>query len=120
MARKSGAKTAALAALAAPIAMSGATAAGKPGAPAARPAPIRPAALVGRWGDNGDCRRDVVFRGDGTFRSYTGGEGTWRLAGDRLTMAGTGGSFVRTVVTLGPGRLRITGPDGSAGISQRC
>jgi len=118
MRRTIGPFAAALAVLLLPFA--GAPVAAKPGAPAARGVPIRPAALVGRWGDNGDCRRDVVFRADGTFRSYTGGEGTWRLVGDRLTMAGSGGTFVRILAALGPGRLRITGPDGSSGISQRC
>lgn len=107
-------------ALGALLLLAGAPAHGKPGAGAARPAAIPPAMLVGRWGDNGDCRRDVVFRADGTFRSYTGGEGSWRLVGERLTMTGEGGTFVRTLTVLGPGRLRITGPDGSVGLSQRC
>lgn len=88
--------------------------------PPARATPINAASLVGRWGDNGDCRRDVVFRGDGTFTSYTGGEGIWRLAGDRLTMTGANGSFVRIVRRVAPDRLSITGPDGSGGVSQRC
>ena len=81
---------------------------------------ITPARLVGRWGDNGDCSKDVVFRGDGSFRSYTGGEGSWRLAGERLTMTGANGSFVLIVRLIGRDRLRIVNPDGSVGTSQRC
>jgi len=89
-------------------------------APAQRAIPVTAAALVGRWGDNGDCRRLVVFRADGTFRSYTGGEGIWRLAGNRLTMTGANGSFVRVVERIDRVRLRLTGPNGVAGVSQRC
>lgn len=81
---------------------------------------VSPARLLGRWGDNGDCSKDVIFRGDGTFRSYTGGEGGWRLAGDRLTMTGANGAFVLIVRRIGPDRLRIVNPDGSIGFSQRC
>ena len=83
-------------------------------------AAITPARLLGRWGDNGDCSKDVIFRGDGTFRSYNGGEGSWRLAGERLTMTGASGSFVLIVRPVDRDRLRITNPDGSIGISQRC
>jgi hypothetical protein len=83
-------------------------------------AAITPTRLLGRWGDNGDCSKDVVFRGDGTFRSFNGGEGSWRLAGERLTMAGASGTFVLIVRLIGRDRLRITNPDGSIGLSQRC
>ena len=88
--------------------------------PRAGAARLTPAGLLGRWGDNGDCNRDVVFRGDGSFRSYTGGEGSWRLAGTRLTMTGQNGSFVLTVQLIDRSHLRIVNPDGSVGISQRC
>ena len=83
-------------------------------------APPTPRQLLGRWGDNGDCSKDVVFRGDGSFRSYTGGEGSWRLTGERLTMTGANGSFVLIVRLIGRDRLRIVNPDGSVGTSQRC
>jgi len=93
---------------------------GRPRA-AARPAPaLTPVRLLGRWGDNGDCSKLVVFRGDGTFRSSNGGEGTWRLASERLTMSGENGSFVLIVRLIDSNRLRIVNPDGSIGISQRC
>ena len=89
--------------------------------PAARaPGTITPRQLVGRWGDNGDCSKDVVFRGDGTFRSYNGGEGSWRLAGERLTMTGANGTSVLIVHLIDRNRLRISNPNGSTGISQRC
>jgi hypothetical protein len=92
-------------------------------APAAaqRVPPLTPSFLVGRWGDNGDCARFVIFRGDGTFRSFSGGEGSWRLVRDRLTMTARGGraSVLRATV-LAQTRISIVNPDGTRGISQRC
>ena len=90
-------------------------------AAAQRVPPLTPAFLVGRWGDNGDCARFVIFRGDGTFRSYAGGEGTWRLIRDRLTMTprGGGASVLRASV-ISQTRIAIVNPDGSRGTSQRC
>jgi hypothetical protein len=81
---------------------------------------LTPAFLVGRWGDNGDCTRPVVFRADGTFRTIQGGEGQWSLRRDRLTMTGERGLTVLRVTALGRGRLAIVNPDGSRGTSQRC
>jgi hypothetical protein len=91
---------------------------GKPGIAPERP--VTAAALVGRWGDNGDCTKDVIFRADGTFLSYTGGEGRWVLNGDRLALTGPGGEFVMRVRWGEDGRLVVTNPDGSVGMSQRC
>jgi hypothetical protein len=89
--------------------------------PAAPPlAPLSAAGLVGRWGDNGDCTHFLIFRGDGTFHSYTGGEGRWSLAGGRLVMTGASGSQVRQVTRIDAARIRIVNPGGSAGVSQRC
>lgn len=79
-----------------------------------------PAMLVGRWGDNGDCSRDIVFSADGTFRSYTGGSGSWRLDGDIMTMTGEAGTFQVRVSILNGNQLLIGNPDGTIGISQRC
>ena len=76
--------------------------------------------LIGRWGDNGDCTKDVVLRADGTFNSYTGGSGRWSLDGDRLIMTGANGEFVVRVERDEDGRLIVTNPDGSVGRSQRC
>lgn len=76
--------------------------------------------LIGRWGDNGDCTKDVIFRADGTFLSYTGGEGLWLLDDDRLLLNGPGGEFIMRVRWDEDGRLVITNPDGSVGSSQRC
>ena len=94
--------------------------AGKPsGAAQAGDAPT-PAQVVGRWGDNGDCTKDIVFNADGTFRSYTGGSGTWSLDGDVMTMTSTAGTFqVRTTILNG-NQLLVGNPDGTIGISQRC
>jgi hypothetical protein len=76
--------------------------------------------LIGRWGDNGDCTKDVVLRADGTFTSYTGGEGRWSLRGDRLVFTGANGEFVMRVERDSDNVLVITNPDGSVGRSQRC
>ena len=77
-------------------------------------------ALVGRRGDNGDCTKDIVFDANGTFRSYTGGSGTWALNGDMITMSGAGGTFTLRVQSLNDHQLLIGNPDGSIGTSQRC
>ncbi|MDQ8758157.1 hypothetical protein RCO27_18170 [Sphingosinicella sp. LHD-64] len=93
------------------------------GKPQPRPqadAPVTAAALVGRWGDNGDCMKDVAFRADGTFRTHLGGEGRWTLSGDRLVLTGENGDFPLRVRRGGPDQLIITNPDGSVGTSQRC
>jgi hypothetical protein len=86
----------------------------------ARPMPILPERLVGRWSDSGDCARYVVFRSDGTFRAPTGGEGNWRLNRGRLTMAGGGTTRVLTVRRLDTTTLEVENPDGSVGRSRRC
>lgn len=91
----------------------------KPGAP--QPSDqITAAALVGRWGDNGDCTKDIVIAADGTFRSYTGGEGRWSLNGDRMTMTGSNGAFEVGVQIINSNTLLIQNADGSIGTSQRC
>lgn len=76
--------------------------------------------LVGRWGDNGDCTKDIVFNADGTFHSYTGGEGTWTLEGDTMSMTGAGGTSQVRVAIANQNTLLIGNPDGSFGTSQRC
>lgn len=76
--------------------------------------------LLGRWGDNGDCSKDIVFNADGTFQSYSGMGGRWTLQGDALTLDGANGSFLLRVAIGGDDTLMIGQPDGSFGISQRC
>jgi hypothetical protein len=76
--------------------------------------------LVGRWGDNGDCTKDIVFNADGTFHSYTGGEGAWTLEGDTMSMTGAGGTSQVRVAIANQNTLLIGNPDGSFGTSQRC
>jgi hypothetical protein len=78
------------------------------------------AALIGRWGDNGDCAKDIVFNADGTFASYAGGTGAWSLNGHVMTMSGSGGAFQVRVEAIDANRLLIQNPDGSIGTSQRC
>ena len=81
-----------------------------------KPTPL----LAGRWGDNGDCKQDVLLREDGTFQSYTGGEGRWSVESDVLTMAGAGGEVRLRVVELERDRMTVENDDGSIGHSQRC
>lgn len=90
---------------------------------AATPAPEgvpTPETLIGRWGDNGDCTKDIVFSADGNFRSFTGGTGQWSLAGDVLTIAGPDGTFQVRVAIADENTLMIGNADGSFGMSQRC
>lgn len=77
-------------------------------------------ALVGAWGDNGDCTKLITFNADGTFQSYSEMTGTWTLEGDALTLSGSGGDFLLRVASGGENTLMIGQPDGSFGISQRC
>lgn len=77
-------------------------------------------ALLGSWGDNGDCTKLITFNADGTFLSYSGMSGNWTLEGDALTLSGSGGDFLLRVASGGENTLMIGQPDGSFGISQRC
>lgn len=76
--------------------------------------------LIGRWGDNGDCTKDVTFHADGTFSSYTGGAGNWVVRGDGIIMSGLGGTFQLGISVVNRDALVIANPDGSIGTSQRC
>jgi hypothetical protein len=76
--------------------------------------------LIGRWGDSGDCTKDVVFNADGTFLSYTGGDGQYSVEGDIITMSGDGGVFQLRANVLDPNTLELTNPSGAVFTSQRC
>jgi hypothetical protein len=76
--------------------------------------------LVGRWGDNGDCSKDVVLNADGSFTSYSGGEGRWSLNGSTMRMAGRQSTQELELELIDQNTVRITNPDGSVGTSQRC
>lgn len=76
--------------------------------------------LLGRWGDNGDCTKDITFNADGTFQSYSGMSGDWTLLGDALTLDGASGSFLLRVAIGSENTLMIGQPDGGFGMSQRC
>jgi hypothetical protein len=76
--------------------------------------------LVGRWGDNGDCRQDVTLNADGSFTSYTGGAGQWSLNGGTMSMAGKQSTQQVQIEVIDQDHVRITNPDGSVGTSQRC
>jgi hypothetical protein len=86
----------------------------------ANPGAITQEALLGSWGDNGDCTKLITFKADGTFDSYSGMSGNWTLNGDALTLSGSDGDFLLHVASGGPDTLMIGQPDGSFGISQRC
>lgn len=79
-----------------------------------------PQTLVGRWGDNGDCTKDIVINADGSFSSYTGGAGRWTLDGDVMSMTGSAGTFQVRVAIVNGNTLMIGNPDGTYGMSQRC
>lgn len=85
-----------------------------------RPAPVLAERLIGRWTDSGDCTRFVAFRGDGSFRTHDGGEGSWRLVRGRLTISGGGPGRILTVRRLDAIVLEVVNPDGSLGVSRRC
>ena len=92
----------------------------RPPAAAERQLPITPVGLVGRWTDNGDCTKFVIFRSDGTFLGRDGGQGTWRLVRGRLTLNGTGGTVALTVRSLTARQMTVVNADGSTGTSRRC
>ncbi len=77
--------------------------------------------LAGRWGDFGDCAKNVIdFLPNGVFRTATGGEGRWTLEGDRLTFSGNQGTITLTLQSLDANGLIAAQPDGTVGRSQRC
>ena len=77
--------------------------------------------LLGRWGDFGDCSKNVIeFFDDGTFRSGDGGIGRWEVAGDQLTFSGAGGEIQVRLEAMDANRLTIVHANGTRGQSQRC
>lgn len=84
------------------------------------PGLISPQALVGRWADNPDCTMDVTFFADGTFRSFNGGGGNWRLNGNSLNLSGGGGSHTMEIMSFDGQVMQVRNPDGSVGRSRRC
>ena len=90
------------------------------GATPAGASAIDPQLLVGRWTDDGDCKRDIEFRPDGTFLSYTGGEGSWALSGDVLTLSGANGSFELRLQSLDDDTMTTLNAQGAVGRSTRC
>ena len=77
--------------------------------------------LLGRWGDYGDCTKNVIdFAEDGTFRAADGGVGHWELSGDQLTFRGAGGEISVRLEMLQSDHLTVVQADGSRGQSQRC
>jgi hypothetical protein len=81
---------------------------------------VTPEMLVGRWGENGDCTRDLLINADGTFLTYTGSSGTWTLDGNILTRASSGTTSQVWVGTIGTDQLVLGQRNGSADVSRRC
>lgn len=80
-----------------------------------------PNLLLGRWGDFGDCTKNVItFAGDGTFLAGNGGVGHWELSGNQLTFSGDQGEIRVTLEAIDANRLTVVQADGSRGQSQRC
>jgi len=87
----------------------------------ATPATFDANMLLGRWGDYGDCTKNIIdFAADGTFRAADGGIGNWELSGDQLTFSGSGGEITVRLEALHADRLTVVQADGSRGQSQRC
>jgi hypothetical protein len=82
--------------------------------------PIDPAALVGRWGDFGNCAQPIEMRPDGTFATANGGGGNWSLNGDVLTMNGPNGNIELRLQSVDQSQIILVNPNGSLGRSQRC
>ncbi|HEV2865720.1 MAG TPA: hypothetical protein VGX37_04340 [Allosphingosinicella sp.] len=83
-------------------------------------ASIDPSALVGRWSDDAECKQEIELRSDGTFRSFTGGEGNWALSGDVLTLTGPNGAFQLRLQSATPEALTTINDQGQVGRSIRC
>ncbi|MBX3562826.1 MAG: hypothetical protein KF780_13560 [Sphingomonas sp.] len=81
---------------------------------------LSPQTLVGRWADDANCATFIQINADGTFRSYTGGSGGWRLDGDQLHLSGDGGTFTLAIQAYDGRSMQVVNPDGSAGRSIRC
>lgn len=77
-------------------------------------------ALVGTWGDNGDCRQHITLRPDGSFQLFDGGTGRWTLINGQLTFYGAGGTYEQRLEWIDSNNVMLTNPDGSVGRSQRC
>lgn len=88
--------------------------------PASSGAIVERAALIGDWADDEACKSLISLGPDGTFRSADGGQGTWRLNGDVLTLSGPGGNYVVRIQSIDGGLLTVVNPDGSIGRSRRC
>lgn len=76
-------------------------------------------ALVGRWGDVGNCAQPLQLNADGSFE-FAGRAGRWTYESNRLTLTGAGGQSPADVVWIDRDTLRLTRPDGTTGISKRC
>ena len=89
--------------------------------PTAIPAGFDGNLLLGRWGDFGDCSKNVIeFNPDGSFRAANGGIGQWSLDGDQLTFSGDQGQIRVTLESIDGNRLTIVHANGTRGQSQRC
>lgn len=76
--------------------------------------------LIGKWTDNRNCAQFVEFKDDGTFLSFTGGQGTWTLENSRVAMTGQNGTFVLILRGLADGTMEATDANGAVFLQTRC
>lgn len=79
--------------------------------------------LIGRWGQNGNCRDWMSYNADGTWSRADGDGGEWALDGDQLTASlnGGNGASTATVRKLPDGSINRTAAfDGHTDHLTRC
>lgn len=76
--------------------------------------------LVGGWTDNGDCNDTIEMRDDNSFVMSDGGQGSWALEGNALTLSGEAGRVKIQIEMQSEDAMSITNADGSPGRSTRC
>jgi hypothetical protein len=76
-------------------------------------------AIVGRWGDNGDCAHPLTIKADGSFTA-SGHAGHWRLEANHLTLSGAGGRIAGDLAWPDRDHMNVIHRNGAVGHSQRC
>ena len=88
-------------------------------APAPPPMTVDAAYIVGRWHGDNDADCGSSFNSDGSWTERGGGNGTWSLSGDRLTLTGVT-TLVLQVVPVDANTMTLVQPDGSLVRAIRC
>jgi hypothetical protein len=76
-------------------------------------------AIVGRWGDNGDCAHPLNINADGSFTA-SGHTGHWTLQANHLTLSGAGGRITGDLAWPDRDHMNVIHRNGAVGHSQRC